>query len=164
MKKILIGFIAGALFATTGTVMADSEFFNKVTATVRSDYTFEVEGEKVSVGRAPLVYNGASYVPLRELARIMDKKVDFYDGVIRIYTALDDADAELERLRNNVQLANTNLEKMQKIISEADAGLRDLTYEERAVIENAIVDYQDAIDFNERMIEKLLKQIPDLAE
>lgn len=85
MKKVVIGFIAGAMFATVGTVSANT-VIEKIKASVRSDYSVELDGEKVNLKNPPLAYNGSSYLPVKEITQLLGKEVDFKDGVIKINT------------------------------------------------------------------------------
>jgi len=85
MKKLFIGIILGALLATA--VPAAAEEINKrITATVRADYTVELDGKKVELNNHPLAYDGSSYLPVREVANLLGKDVDFKDGVIKLNT------------------------------------------------------------------------------
>lgn len=92
MKKVIIGFIAGVIFATAGTAVAQT-VIEKVTATVRTDFTVELDGEKVELTNNPLAYNGSSYLPVKEISELMGKEVGFEDGVIKISTPTDEKES-----------------------------------------------------------------------
>lgn len=85
MKKIVIAFVAGVLFATAGTAAATS-VIERVTASVRTDYSVEIDGQKVALKNAPLAYNGSSYLPVKEISELLGKEVGFDSGVIQINT------------------------------------------------------------------------------
>lgn len=85
MKKIVIAFVAGALFATAGTAVATS-VIERVTASVRVDYSVELDGKKVELKNSPLAYNGSSYLPVKEISELLGKEVGFKNGVIKIDT------------------------------------------------------------------------------
>lgn len=85
MKKIVIAFVAGVLFATAGTAAATA-VIERVTASVRTDYSVELDGQKVALKNAPLAYNGSSYLPVKEISELLGKEVGFDNGVIKINT------------------------------------------------------------------------------
>lgn len=83
VKYLTIGLAAGAVMATAGTSLADS-VHEKVTATIRSDFGLEIDGQAIELENAPMAYNGASYLPVRELSELLGKDVDFKDGTITL--------------------------------------------------------------------------------
>lgn len=92
IKYLTIGLVAGALLTTAGTSLADS-VHEKVTATIRSDFGLEINGQAVELENAPLAYNGASYLPVRELSELLGKDVDFKGGTITL-TEKEDYDMD----------------------------------------------------------------------
>lgn len=88
IKYLLIGLISGVLLATAGTAAAQT-IIEKVTASVRNDFTVELDGEKVQLKNAPLAYKGASYLPVRDVAELVGKDVDFDNGIIKIETTIE---------------------------------------------------------------------------
>lgn len=85
MKKIVIAFIAGVIFATAGTAAATT-IIERVTASVRSDYSVELDGRITALKNPPLAYNGSSYLPVKEISELLGKEVGFDSGVIKINT------------------------------------------------------------------------------
>ncbi|MGI2295120.1 stalk domain-containing protein [Paenibacillus sp. GXUN7292] len=85
MKKVALGIIIG-IFLVTAIPAAAEEINKRVTATVRNDFTVEVDGKKAKLENAPLAYDGSSYLPVREVANLLGKEVDFKDGVIKLNT------------------------------------------------------------------------------
>lgn len=85
LKYLFVGLLAGILVATAGQSFAAS-VIEKVTATVRADYSVELDGKKAELKNAPLAYDGNSYLPVREIANLLGKDVDFEDGVIKLDT------------------------------------------------------------------------------
>lgn len=85
MKKVIIAFVAGALFATAGTAAATT-VIERVTASVRTDYSVEIDGKKADLKNSPLAYNGSSYLPVKEISELLGKEVGFDNGVIKIET------------------------------------------------------------------------------
>lgn len=94
MKKITLGIIIGILLATAIPAAAE-EINKKVTATVRGDFSVEVDGESVALQNFPLAYNGNSYLPVRELATLLGKEVDFKDGVIKLDSPITSVEVEI---------------------------------------------------------------------
>lgn len=89
IKYLTIGLIAGALLATAGTSLA-APLIEKVTASLRLDYKVELDGQTVELQNAPLIYNGASYLPVREVGELVGKDVAFENGTIKL-TEKEDA-------------------------------------------------------------------------
>ncbi|QNK57099.1 hypothetical protein [Paenibacillus sp. PAMC21692] len=81
LKYLILGLVSGALLATAGTSIA-APVIEKVTATIRPDFDLQIDGEIVQLENAPLNYNGASYLPVRELSTLLGKDVDFQDNTI----------------------------------------------------------------------------------
>ncbi|RJE88632.1 hypothetical protein D3P07_11605 [Paenibacillus sp. 1011MAR3C5] len=168
MKKIIIGFIAGVIFATAGTVMAQTAI-EKITATVRTDYSVEVDGKKVELNNAPLAYNGSSYLPVREVSEMLGKEVDFKDGVIMLDTPVAnhesnpvaDPAGELARLEKNRATDEANLEKIHEHIAKEGA---NMTERQKEINAEAIRITEEALAKTEQKIADLLKQYPELAK
>lgn len=106
IKYLMIGLLAGMLLATAGTSLA-AELIEKVTASVRTDFKLEMDGKHIELENAPLAYNGASYLPVRELADILGKDVDFKDNVITLDTPKGDEQQMDEDFISLYDLANT---------------------------------------------------------
>lgn len=157
MKRYVIGFLAGALFATVGTATA-SGVLERVTATVRTDYTVELDGKQVTLVNSPLAYNGASYLPVREVSEMLDKEVDFKDGVIILETPIADPNAELQRLEGNKQMLENNLTIIRQSLLEAESD------DQIKLIENSIRATKDSITLIENKISRLKERYPDLNE
>lgn len=83
MKKLFLGIIIGAFLATAVPIAAE-QVNKKVTATIRNDYTFMLDGQNVELNKAPLAYDGSAYLPVREMATLIGKEVNFKDGVIKL--------------------------------------------------------------------------------
>src|SRR5690554_5079604 len=71
MKKFVSGLIVGLLLTTT--VFASSEQIQAVF----TDFNFVINGQDVELKTKPIVYDGASYLPVRELAETLGYHVDF---------------------------------------------------------------------------------------
>ncbi|OAS21127.1 stalk domain-containing protein [Paenibacillus oryzisoli] len=80
-KMLFVGLITGAILATAGTSFAESAI-TEVKAFLRPDFTVQVDGNKAELENTPLIYEGSSYLPVRELAGLLGKEVDFNNGTI----------------------------------------------------------------------------------
>lgn len=81
IKYLTIGLIAGILLATAGSSLA-ANIIERVTASIRTDYTVELDGKPIDLEKSPLVYDGSSYLPVREIAGILGHSVDFEKNTI----------------------------------------------------------------------------------
>ena len=77
MKRLLIGIIIGMLIMPVAALATTSE----VTARFMN-FNIVVNGEQRQLTNQPLVHNGVSYLPVREMANLLGYSVDFRDGTI----------------------------------------------------------------------------------
>lgn len=156
MKKVIIGFIAGAVFATAGTAAANT-IIEKVTASIRTDYSVELDGEKLNLEKSPIAYKGSSYLPLKELGEIFEKEVSFDDGVIKLKSKgvgplvdLDNLtkeqyDIELERLQGELNSMNMFLEMFDFSVSNMSEEHRQEALKDRYKHEDRVKKAEKAI-------------------
>lgn len=109
IKYLLIGLISGVLIATAGTAAAQA-VIEKITASVRTDYSVQLDGKKVELKNAPLAYNGASYLPVREVAELVGKEVDFDNGIIKLETPKAETPKEDETVNSETTLTSAALD------------------------------------------------------
>jgi hypothetical protein len=72
MKKFVSGLILGLLIATASVVAANSEVVAKFTS-----FNFVINGESKQLENQPVVVNGSSYLPVRELANLLGYDVTY---------------------------------------------------------------------------------------
>jgi hypothetical protein len=72
MKKFISGLILGLLIATASVVAANSEVVAKFTS-----FNFVINGESKQLDTQPVVVNGSSYLPVRELANLLGYDVTY---------------------------------------------------------------------------------------
>jgi hypothetical protein len=85
MKKFIMGLVVGGLLAVTVPVGATA-IHEKLTATVRTDYTIELNGEKLNLSNHIVTINGSSYLPVREVSNALGANIEFNSGVIIMST------------------------------------------------------------------------------
>ncbi|MHA7967686.1 stalk domain-containing protein [Paenibacillus sp. CAU 1782] len=145
MKKMIIAFAAGALFATAGTAAATT-VIDRVTASVRTDYSVELDGQKVALKNAPLAYNGSSYLPVKEISELLGKEVSFDSGVIKIDSIVQDVE--------EIKIENMILSHVKSEIFSAEQLIKihktqlvyyDLSTEEKSEIEQKIADLEQRL-------------------
>jgi hypothetical protein len=88
LKYMIVGFIAG-VFAAVAMTAGASTTFEKFTAVARPDYTLVVDGEKVTLNTPPKTIDGVTHLPIREVATILDKNVNFNSGTITLTSKLE---------------------------------------------------------------------------
>lgn len=163
MKKIIIGFIAGVIFATAGTAMAQTAI-EKITAYVRTDFSVELDGQKVELKNAPLAYNGSSYLPVREVSEMLGKEVDFEDGVIKLDTPIADPAAEFERRKKDLENAQHSLNVVLKQKADMENGTRNFTEDQKRIMFENIETFQTSLNFYQQRLNDFLEQYPEYAE
>jgi hypothetical protein len=72
MKKFISGLILGLLIATASVVAANSEVVAKFTS-----FNFVINGESKQLENQPVVVNGSSYLPVRELSNLLGYDVTY---------------------------------------------------------------------------------------
>lgn len=85
IKYMVVGIVIGVL-ATAALTAGASTVYEKFTAVARPDYTLVVDGEKVALNTPPKTIEGATHLPLREMATILGKDVNFKSGTITLTT------------------------------------------------------------------------------
>lgn len=79
MKKIIIGFLAGFLFATASSVFAD-DGLQKIEAYLRPSLPITLNGQSVTLGSPPVMYDGSTYLKLRDVAQLTGLQVNWNDA------------------------------------------------------------------------------------
>ncbi len=75
MKKWVIGFVMGVVLMFSIQVSANNEIIAQL-----ADFSFQVNGEQKQLQDQPLVFNGKSYLPVREVATLLDYDVDYEEA------------------------------------------------------------------------------------
>lgn len=76
MKKFLLGLLVGIAITVSSSAFADTTS-TKVEAYLKNDLPIYLDGKKVNLNNAPIIYEGNTYLPLRETATIMGKDVQW---------------------------------------------------------------------------------------
>ncbi|MEG1830177.1 MAG: hypothetical protein RR309_12345, partial [Cellulosilyticaceae bacterium] len=73
----------GVLSTMSLTAIA-APILQEVSATLRKDITFTLNGEKTLEGTNVIMYENSAYLPLRALGDELGMKIDYVDGEIKI--------------------------------------------------------------------------------
>lgn len=79
MKKAIIGFVCGCLFATVSSAYAD-EGLQKIEAYLRPSLPVTLDGKSVNLESPPVVYDGSTYLKLRDVAKLTGVQVNWNDA------------------------------------------------------------------------------------
>lgn len=88
IRMLLVGLIAGVILATSATAFAGPAL-ERIAATLRPDYKVKVDGAAVELKYSPIVYNGSTYIPLREAGDILGYNVSFESSTITLNSKKD---------------------------------------------------------------------------
>jgi hypothetical protein len=77
------GFIVGAVLSISSAAYG-SGVLEKVDAYLRPDFKVSVDGAAASLEKAPLVYDGSTYLPVRELAELLGKDVKWEERTLTV--------------------------------------------------------------------------------
>lgn len=81
-KKYLVALTVVALFATAS--VSANTAFKKITATERPDFKIVVNNDAVELQNNPIVKDGVTYLPVREVAELLNQDVNFDKGTITL--------------------------------------------------------------------------------
>lgn len=79
MKKFVMGLIVGIAIATTGSIYAD-EGLQKIEAYLRPTLPITLNGAAVTLESSPVMYDGSTYLKLRDLAALTGLLVNWNDA------------------------------------------------------------------------------------
>lgn len=79
MKKLVIGFLVGFIFATAGAVYAD-EGLQKVEAYLRPTLPITLDSKPITLESSPIMYDGSTYLKLRDLSKLTGLQVNWNDA------------------------------------------------------------------------------------
>lgn len=164
MKKVIIGFIAGAVFATAGTAAANT-IIEKVTASIRTDYSVELDGKKLDLEKSPIAYKGSSYLPLKELGEIFEKEVSFDDGVIKLKSKGDGPLVDLDNLtkeqyEEKLEILEGDLRRAQGSLDLHDFVIKTSSEEHKEEHIKYRVTYEKQVEEAEKAINDLKEMYP----
>jgi hypothetical protein len=78
MKKFILGLIVGIAIMITGTIYAD-EGLQKIEAYLRPTLPITLNGQAVTLESPPVVYDGSTYLKLRDVAGLTGLEVKWND-------------------------------------------------------------------------------------
>lgn len=130
MKKFIAGLIFGLIIATSVVGLANSEITAKF-----ANFNLVIDGETKQLETQPLVYNGTSYLPLRELSNLVGYDVD-YQGTIQTIFLTSNKDVKTTTSPNENEKAETPKKETYKISDEITIGnakitIKSIKYSER---------------------------------
>ena len=163
MKKIMLGIIIGVLLAISVPVAAEG-VMKKVTATIRSDFSIELNGKSVTLKNSPLAYDGNSYLPVREIASLLGTDVDFKDGVIKLDTPGESPEALLGEINKAIEIENKNIALFENALKDMNAGVREATPEQIAETENLLKLTKESLARIEKRKTELIEKYPELTK
>lgn len=111
-RRTVVGILAVIIAFATGALA--KEVYEVVKAQIRPDFVIEIDGVEREFKNAngervyPLLHNGTTYLPLRAIGEIMDKKVYWYEEEKRIeikddtgnLSTVTDADVIIDKSQN----------------------------------------------------------------
>ena len=129
MKKVVVSFLAGAVFATSATVFADN-VKSLVGRKVQAETDVILNGQKIDTAVA---IDGKSYAPVRSIAEAAGLNVSYRNGRIELDTVRDlpgysapTPSMSKERIERRLQEARESLRQYEDTIKrlETDGGLQ----------------------------------------
>lgn len=126
----------GVLSTMSLTAIA-TPIIQEVSANLRKDITFTLNGEKVLEGASTLQYNDTTYIPARVLIEELGFKVDYKDGNIAITQATNTATRNVEGIEQLPELEGVPISQATiKSINKTDKQVLIVTADEREIMLN----------------------------
>ena len=90
MKKVLLGFAAGVM-VTAATTAAASGGMEEITAYLKKEWPITLDGKELKLDQPAVVYDGHTYLPLREMMSYFGKDVqwDSDAGQVKLRSVTD---------------------------------------------------------------------------
>lgn len=150
MKKLFIGFIAGALFMTAGSALAETVIKNLVGRTIEGQFPVRVDGAYIQ--NPAIVSDGTSFLPVKEFATTVGYAVYFDpEGEILLERIIDVEAAKLSSLEKT-EKARIEQEQMNAAAAAQNANNKKIGDLERTVklVTIQIKQAEEKIDKNEQ--------------
>lgn len=148
MRKYIVGAFFGILLSFT-TVAFSASTLQKVDAYLRPDFNVNVDGKAVKLNAVPIVYDGSTYLPVREISGILNKKVDWKDETLTI-------EIKQNGIIGNPVFAGDYQERIATEAGYAYTGniTRRFEYEGIKAIEYKGVEYFSRTEFNDKYADR----------
>lgn len=131
MKKLFIGFIAGALFMTAGSALAETVIKNLVGRTIEGQFPVRVDGAYIQ--NPAIVTDGTSFLPVKEFATTVGYAVYFDpEGEILLERIIDVEAAKLSSLEKT-EKARIEQEQINAAAAAENANNKKIGDLERAI-------------------------------
>lgn len=153
MRKLILGLVIGLLIGTAGTALASTDY---VRATF-SEFKLKVNGESIELENNPLLVEGTTYWPIRELSNYLGFDIDYEDETRTILVdteELDEVINETEVDGNDTDYSldsvNSKIESLEKLIYFYTRNLErmdDLSDEVRRDYLNLKSQYESELEF-----------------
>mgnify|MGYP001316307642 CR=1 FL=1 len=167
MKKVVVSFLAGAVFATSATVFADN-VKSLVGRKVQAKADVMLNGQKIDTA---IAIDGKSYAPVRSIAEAAGLNVSYRNGRINLdtvrdvpgYSAPQTPSMSKERIEKRLQEARERFRYYEDTIKrlETDGGIERA----RKAVEIAVSEPEkysaDEVELFKRRVERAEKELAD---
>lgn len=123
-RVIIVALICILLLSTQSIGFAASQKFKKNLEAWYNSVTIVVNGREMSSQVQPFVANGTTYVPLRTMANIFDKNIQ-WDGTNNKAIITDKPNNNVASLKNQIIIKNLEISELKNEISKLKSELED---------------------------------------
>lgn len=120
MRKFVSGLVIGILL--TSTLVFSFANIDEIKA-VFGNFNFVINGEKVSLQTQPIVVNGSTYLPVREIAKLLGYEVD-YDSNSK--TIILESNTQIDLLANLEKAKDKSIAESIDLYSKYQNEIEDL--------------------------------------
>lgn len=125
MKKFILGIIVGMAIMVTGSVFADGSL-KKIEAYLRPSLPITLNGENVTLENPPVMYDGSTYLRLRDIADITGLGVNWNEKsqTVELIKGVETVEQETQI---DVNAVNRKIDNLKNIIDAENGYLESLT-------------------------------------
>lgn len=147
-RHIIIALCIGLLLGFSTVSFAQSDYVQAVF----SKFNFEINGEKIKLNSDPLVHEGRTYLPVRDLLETLGYEVDYIDETRTIAADLRREDFKMNDSAINIDTEGSSFETMDSVVQNSSNELEVLE-RELSEVEFKIQSTNNAIKTHEKLIE-----------
>lgn len=114
MKKFILGLLVGISITAAGSVYAD-EGLQKIEAYLRPTLPITLDGNSVTLESPPVMYDGSTYLKLRDVAKLTGLSVIWNDNTQTVELGMSKGGKPMSDNSTSLETDNTEAIKMQQI-------------------------------------------------
>lgn len=167
MKKYIVGFLAGAVFAISATVFADT-IPSLIGKKVQAQYTVQVEGKILNT----VVVEGKNYAPVRDIGEaagysvVVDGKKVILNSEVKAVDSIKSINNPTyteEELKENINSAQDRVDRYAQAVNTTEEAIKKETDQKRIDEGNVLLDmYKHQLVEAQELLDKWQDKLAEL--